>query len=74
MTTNWKEVARSCLEGAESGAMTFPQIVGALTNAGFDGYTVDLRCAAAIYYFSVADRRDDRTGGNADDRAGRRAL
>jgi hypothetical protein len=37
MTANWKDVARTCLEGAESGAMTFPQIVGALIEAGFDG-------------------------------------
>ena len=30
--------------------MTFPQIVGALIEAGFDGYTVDLRRASATYY------------------------
>src|ERR1700742_840732 len=50
MSTNWKEVARHCLEGAESGAMTFPQIVGTLIEAGFDGYAIDLRRATATYY------------------------
>ena len=50
MTTNWKDIARTCLDGAESGAMTFPQIVGTLMEAGFDGYAVDLRRATAIYY------------------------
>ena len=50
MTTNWKDTARRCLEGAESGAMSFPQIVGALIEAGFDGYAVDLRRATATYY------------------------
>jgi uncharacterized protein YbcV (DUF1398 family) len=50
MTANWKDVARTCLEGAESGVMTFPQIVGMLIEAGFDGYGVDLRRAAAAYY------------------------
>ncbi|HUN71930.1 MAG TPA: hypothetical protein VMU52_06420 [Steroidobacteraceae bacterium] len=50
MTTNWKGAARTCLQGAESGAMTFPQIVGTLIEAGFDGYAVDLRRATAIYY------------------------
>ena len=50
MTTNWKDVASTCLEGAESGAMTFPQIVDALMGAGFDGYAVDLRRATATYY------------------------
>ena len=50
MSTNWKNIARTCLEGAESGAMTFPQIVGTLIEAGFDGYAVDLRRATTIYY------------------------
>jgi uncharacterized protein YbcV (DUF1398 family) len=50
MSTNWKDVARFCLEGAESGAMTFPQIAGTLIEAGFDGYAVDLRRATATYY------------------------
>jgi uncharacterized protein YbcV (DUF1398 family) len=50
MTSNWKDVARTCLEGAESGAMTFPQIVGTLIEAGFDGYAIDLRRATATYY------------------------
>jgi len=50
VNTTWKEVARSCLEGAESGAMTFPEIVAALMEAGFDGYAVDLRRAVAAYY------------------------
>jgi uncharacterized protein YbcV (DUF1398 family) len=50
MIANWKDVARNCLEGAESGAMTFPQIVGSLIEAGFDGYAIDLRRATAAYY------------------------
>jgi uncharacterized protein YbcV (DUF1398 family) len=50
MTTGWGDVARSCLEGAESGAMAFPQIVGVLVEAGFDGYAIDLRRGTATYY------------------------
>lgn len=50
MDTEHQEVARQCLEGAESGKMTFPQIVGTLTAAGFDGYLVDLRLGQATYY------------------------
>lgn len=50
MNANWKDVARTCLEGAESGAMTFPQVVMTLMDAGFDGYAVDLRSATATYY------------------------
>lgn len=50
MVSNWKDVARTCLEGAESGVMTFPRIVGALVEAGLDGYAIDLRRATATYY------------------------
>jgi hypothetical protein len=44
------EIVRQCLEGAESGTMTFPQIVGALMAADFEGYFVDLRLGQATYY------------------------
>lgn len=50
MTSHWKDIARTCLEGAESDAMSFPQVVGRLMEAGFDGYAVDLRRATATYY------------------------
>jgi uncharacterized protein YbcV (DUF1398 family) len=45
-----QEIARQCLDGAESGTMTFPQIVGTLIGAGFDGYLVDFRRGLAAYY------------------------
>jgi hypothetical protein len=50
MDTKHQQVARQCLEGAESGEMTFPQIAGTLTAEGFDGYLVDLRLGQATYY------------------------
>ncbi len=50
MDTRKQAIARHCLEGAESGSMTFPQIVGALMEADFDGYLVDLRLGRATYY------------------------
>jgi uncharacterized protein YbcV (DUF1398 family) len=50
MTTNWQDVARATLEGSESGAMTFPQSVRILTEAGFDGYAVDFRRSTRAYY------------------------
>lgn len=43
-------VAERCLQGAETGSMDFPAIVGALMTAGFDGYLVDYRCATVSYY------------------------
>lgn len=50
MTDRHEAVARACLKGAESDAMTFPQIVGTLLDAGFESYAVDLRRARATYY------------------------
>ena len=55
MSKDWKEIAQTCLEGAETGAMTFPQIVGTLINAGFDGYAVDLRGAGTTYYLKTGE-------------------
>ncbi|WP_043746891.1 DUF1398 domain-containing protein [Paramagnetospirillum magneticum] len=42
--------AQACLDGAESGAMTFPQIVERLMAEGFESYAVDFRRACATYY------------------------
>jgi uncharacterized protein YbcV (DUF1398 family) len=50
MNTNAMDVARATLEGSESGEMNFPQGVQMLMQAGFDGYAVDLRRSARIYY------------------------
>lgn len=50
MTDMQQDVARRCLAGAEEDNMTFPQIVGALIAAGFEGYAVDLRSGIAQYY------------------------
>ena len=38
MDSKHQNIARQCLEGAESGTMTFPEIVGTLTAGAFDGY------------------------------------
>ena len=35
--------------------MAFPQIVGALMDAGFESYQVDFRRAAAVYYLPDGD-------------------
>jgi uncharacterized protein YbcV (DUF1398 family) len=48
--TRKRAIAQQCLEGAESGTMTFPQIVEALLAADFDGYSIDLRLSQATYY------------------------
>jgi uncharacterized protein YbcV (DUF1398 family) len=50
MTRNWRDLARATLEGSESGALTFPQSLRILMEAGFDGYAVDLRRHTRTYY------------------------
>ncbi len=50
MNANWQDVARATLKGSESGAMTFPQGVKMLIEAGFDGYAVDFRRSTRTYY------------------------
>ncbi len=50
MDAHKKALAEACLRGAETNTMTFPEIVGALMNGGFESYAVDLRRATATYY------------------------
>lgn len=55
MNSHHKTVARTCLEGAESNTMTFPQIVGTLMREGFEGYLVDFRRSVTVYYLPSGD-------------------
>jgi uncharacterized protein YbcV (DUF1398 family) len=50
MNAQQQERARVALDGAESGAVTFPQGVQMLMEAGFDGYAVDYRRSVRTYY------------------------
>lgn len=43
-------VAKACLLAAYDGSASFPQIVGRLIAAGFDGYLVDYRCNTQVFY------------------------
>jgi uncharacterized protein YbcV (DUF1398 family) len=61
MTTNWQDLARRTLEGSESGAITFPQSVKMLTEAGFDGYAVDFRNATRTYYLASGEALELKT-------------
>ncbi|OZB03768.1 MAG: DUF1398 domain-containing protein [Rhizobiales bacterium 39-66-18] len=50
MDDRQKTTARTCLDAAQRNTMSFPQIVGALGEAGFESYAVDYRRATATYY------------------------
>jgi uncharacterized protein YbcV (DUF1398 family) len=55
MDLHLTQVAQTCLDGAEHNTMTFPQIIGTLSQAGFEGYAVDFRRASTTYYQSNGD-------------------
>ncbi len=55
MDAHRKSLARTCLDGAESDRMTFPQIVGTLMEEDFEGYAIDFRRATATYYLRDGD-------------------
>lgn len=50
MDARMKTLAQTCLEAAETGAMTFPEIVAALSEGGFESYIVDYRRSTTTYY------------------------
>jgi uncharacterized protein YbcV (DUF1398 family) len=55
MDASLTEVARTCLDGAETGTMTFPRIVDTLMREGFESYAIDFRRATATYYLPDGD-------------------
>ena len=48
-------IARKCLDAAHDGSLSFPEIVGTLIGAGFEGYSVDYRCNQQTYYLPDGD-------------------
>lgn len=48
-------VAETCLQAAHDGSLSFPEIVGRLIAAGFEGYTVDYRRDSQTYYLPDGD-------------------
>lgn len=50
MNAQYETVAKQCLDAAHDGTMPFPEIVGALMEAGFEGYLVDYRQNTTTYY------------------------
>lgn len=51
-------IAQACLTAAHDGSMAFPQIVGRLIGAGFDGYLVDYRRNTTSHYLPDGDSAD----------------
>lgn len=62
MENHPRDVASACLEAAEAGSMTFPEIVGRLIEAGFESYAIDFRRALATYFMPDGGSIDLPTG------------
>ena len=50
MNQRQRMTAETCLAGATSNVMDFPEIVAALIDAGFESYEVDFRRSEAVYF------------------------
>ena len=48
-------IAETCLHAAHDGSLSYPEIVGKLIAAGFEGYTVDYRRNSQTYYLPDGD-------------------
>lgn len=48
-------IAETCLHAAHDGRLSFPEIVGKLISAGFEGYTVDYRRNTQTFYLPEGD-------------------
>jgi hypothetical protein len=48
-------IAETCLRAAHDGSLSFPEIVGKLMAAGFEGYTVDYRRNSQTDYLPDGD-------------------
>lgn len=48
-------IAKNSLLAAHDGSLSFPEIMGRLIEGGFEGYLIDYRRQAAIYYLPDGD-------------------
>jgi uncharacterized protein YbcV (DUF1398 family) len=55
MNADQKAIAETCLHAAHDGSLSFPEIIGKLIGAGFEGYTVDYRRNSQTYYLPSGD-------------------
>jgi hypothetical protein len=55
MAAERMSVARTCLDAAHDGSLGFPEIVGKLIAAGFEGYAVDYRRNTQTFYLPDGD-------------------
>ncbi|MFN4154494.1 MAG: hypothetical protein ACK4HF_07555 [Paracoccaceae bacterium] len=55
MDAEQKTIAQACLTAAHGGSLGFPDIIGKLIGAGFEGYAVDYRRNSQTFYLPGGD-------------------
>ena len=55
MDAQLRMIAETCLNASYDKSMAFPEIVGTLIEAGFEGYVVDYRCGTTTYFLPDGD-------------------
>lgn len=55
MDARMRTLAETCLAAAADGSLSFPQIVGALMEGGFESYLVDYRRGTTTYFAPDGD-------------------
>lgn len=55
MDAERRHIAETCLKAAHDGSLAFPEIVGRLIGAGFEGYAVDYRRDSQTFYLLDGD-------------------
>ena len=55
MNAQTRTIAENCLKASYGGTMSFPEIVGTLIGAGFEGYVVDYRRNTQTCYLPDGD-------------------
>lgn len=55
MNVDLQNIALAAMRGAETGTLSFPEIIGKLLEAGFEGYAIDYRRETATYYLPDDD-------------------
>jgi uncharacterized protein YbcV (DUF1398 family) len=48
-------IANTCLQAAHDASLSFPDIIGTLVAAGFEGYTIDYRRNTQTFYLPDGD-------------------
>ncbi|MFC5759305.1 DUF1398 family protein [Rhizobium sp. GCM10022189] len=62
MNAQQRVIAEDCTRASEEDRMSFPQILGLLSEAGIESYFADLRRGVKVYYLPAGETLEIATG------------